>query len=73
MWRCFAARGTGAFYKIDGIMRKETNVDILKQHQPSARKSKFGCKLVLLMDNDPKNIKKKKKKVGLLVRSPLVV
>ena len=30
---CFSAGGTGALYKIDGIMREEHYVDILKQHQ----------------------------------------
>ena len=33
LWGCFAAGGTGAFHKIDGIMREENYVDILKQHQ----------------------------------------
>ena len=32
MWGYFAAGGTGAFHKIDGIMRTENYVDILKQH-----------------------------------------
>ncbi|CDQ65846.1 unnamed protein product [Oncorhynchus mykiss] len=32
LWGCFAAGGTGALHKIDGIMRKEKYVDILKQH-----------------------------------------
>uniref|UniRef100_A0AAZ3R193 Sleeping Beauty transposase HTH domain-containing protein n=1 Tax=Oncorhynchus tshawytscha TaxID=74940 RepID=A0AAZ3R193_ONCTS len=32
LWGCFAAGGTGALHKIDGIMRKENYVDILKQH-----------------------------------------
>ena len=30
---CFAAGGTGALHKIDGIMRQEKYVDTLKQHQ----------------------------------------
>ena len=29
----FAAGGTGALHKIDGIMKKGNYVDILKQHQ----------------------------------------
>jgi hypothetical protein len=33
LWGCFAAGGTGALHKIDGIMREENDVDILKQHQ----------------------------------------
>ena len=32
LWRCFAAGGTGALHKIDGIMRTEKYVVILKQH-----------------------------------------
>ena len=32
LWGCFAAGGTGALHKIDGIMRMENYVDILKQH-----------------------------------------
>ena len=32
MWGCFAAGWTGALHKIDGIMREENCVDILKQH-----------------------------------------
>ena len=33
LWGSFAAGGTGALHKIDGTMRKENYVDILKQHQ----------------------------------------
>jgi hypothetical protein len=32
LWGCFAAGGTGELHKIDGIMREENYVDILKQH-----------------------------------------
>jgi hypothetical protein len=32
LWGCFAAGGTGALHKIDGIMREENDVDTLKQH-----------------------------------------
>uniref|UniRef100_A0AAZ3SID9 Transposase Tc1-like domain-containing protein n=1 Tax=Oncorhynchus tshawytscha TaxID=74940 RepID=A0AAZ3SID9_ONCTS len=32
LWGCFAAGGSGALHKIDGFMRKEKYVDILKQH-----------------------------------------
>ena len=56
LWGCFAAGGTGALQKIDGIMRKENYVDILKQHlKTSVRKLKLGCKWVFQMDNDPKH------------------
>jgi hypothetical protein len=32
LWGFFAAGGTGGLHKIDGIMRTEHYVDILKQH-----------------------------------------
>jgi hypothetical protein len=32
LWGCFAAGGTGALHKIDGDMRQENYLDILKQH-----------------------------------------
>ena len=47
LWMCFAAGGTGALHKIDGIMRREHFVDILKQHlKISVRKLKLDCKWV---------------------------
>ena len=56
LWWCFAARGTGALHKIDGIMRTENYVDILKQRlKTSVRKLKLGRKWVFQMDNDPKH------------------
>jgi hypothetical protein len=56
LWGCFAAGGTGALQKIDGIMRKGNDVDILKQHlKTSVRKLKLSCKWVFQMDNDPKH------------------
>ena len=55
LWGCFAAGGNGAFHKIDGIMRQENDVDILKQHlKTSVRKLKLGCKWVFQMDIDLK-------------------
>ena len=30
LWGCFSAGGTGALHKIDGIMRKENDVDIIE-------------------------------------------
>ena len=54
LWRCFAAGGTGALHKIDGIMREENYVDILRQHL----KLKLGCKWVFQIDNDPKHTSK---------------
>ncbi|CAJ0948529.1 unnamed protein product [Ranitomeya imitator] len=50
---------TGALHKIDGIMRKEDHVAILKDHlKISARKLKLGQKWVFQMDNDPKQTAK---------------
>ena len=56
---CFAAGGTGALHKIDGIMRLENYVAILKQHlKTSVRKLKHGRKWVFQMDNDRKHTSK---------------
>ena len=56
---CFATGGTGALQKLDGIMRENIFVDILKQHlKTSVRKLKLGRKWVFQMDNDPKLISK---------------
>ena len=64
LWGCFAAAGTGALHKIDGIMRKEHYMEILRQHlKTSARKLKLGRKWVFQMDNDPKYIAKMVKKL----------
>ena len=46
LWGCFAAGGTGALHKIDGFMRKENYVAILKQHLKTIiRKLKFGLQM----------------------------
>jgi hypothetical protein len=59
LWGCFAAGGTGALHVIDGNMRKENYVDILKQHlKTSVRKLKLGRKWDFQMDNDPKHTSK---------------
>ena len=56
---CFAAGGTGALHNIDGVMREENDVDILKQHlKTSVRKLMLVRKWVFQMDNDPKNTSK---------------
>ena len=58
-WGCFAAGGTGALHNIDGFMREENYVDILKQHlKTSFRKLNLGRKWVFQMDNDPKHTSK---------------
>ena len=47
------------FTKIDGIMRSENDVYILKQHlKTSVRKLKLGRKWVFQVDNDPKHTSK---------------
>ena len=47
LWGCFAAGDTGALHKIDGFMRKEKYVDLLKQNlKTSVRKLKVGRKWV---------------------------
>ena len=44
--RCFVAGGIGAPHEIDGIIRKENNMDILRQLlKTSTRKLKFECVL----------------------------
>ena len=54
MWGCFAAGGTGALQKIDGVMSKKNYVNILKQHfKTSVRKLNLGCKWLFQTDNDP--------------------
>ena len=43
LWGCFAAGGTAALHKTDGIMRMENYVDVLKQHlKTSVRKLMLG-------------------------------
>ena len=59
LWGCFVAGGTGALHKIDGIMRQEKYVHILKQHlKTSVRKLKLCRKWVFQMDIDPKHTSK---------------
>uniref|UniRef100_A0AAZ3R031 PID domain-containing protein n=1 Tax=Oncorhynchus tshawytscha TaxID=74940 RepID=A0AAZ3R031_ONCTS len=59
LWWCFAAGGTGALHKIDGITGNENDVDTLKQNlKISVRKLKLGRKWVFQMDIDPKHTSK---------------
>lgn len=52
-WDCIAAGGNGALHKVDGIMRKEHYVDILKQDvKTTVRKFKLGGQWVFQMDDD---------------------
>ena len=63
-WGGFAAGGTGALHKIDGIMRQEHYVDILKQHHKTVRKLKLGLKWVFQTDNDLKHTSKSRGKMA---------
>ena len=46
LWGCFAAGGTGALLKVEDIMRKENDVDILMQHlKTSLTKLNLGQQL----------------------------
>ena len=47
LWGCFAAGGTGALHKIDDIMVKENDVDILKQHLKTSVKVKAWSQMGL--------------------------
>jgi hypothetical protein len=59
LWGCFAAGGTGALHKIDGFMREDNDVDILKQHLKTlVKKLKLGRNWIFQMDNDPKHTSK---------------
>ena len=58
LWGSFAAGGTGALHKIDGIMRKQMYVDILKQHLMISVKLQLGRKWVFQMDIAPKHTSK---------------
>ena len=59
LWGCFAAGETGALHNIDGIMRMEMSVYILKQHLKTlVRKLMLDRKGVFQMDNDPKHTSK---------------
>ena len=39
LWGLFAARGTDALHRIDGLMREDNYVDILKQHLKTSVKA----------------------------------
>ena len=47
LWGCFAAGGTDALHKIDGIMRKANYVDILKQPQDGSQEVKAWTQMRL--------------------------
>ncbi|CDQ87796.1 unnamed protein product [Oncorhynchus mykiss] len=56
LWGCFAAEGIGALHKMNGIMRWDNYVAILKKHlKTSVRMLKLGRKWVFQMDDEPKH------------------
>ena len=59
LWGCFAASGSGALKKVNGIMKKEDFLQILQENlKSSARRLGFGCRWVFQWDIDPNtNIK----------------
>uniref|UniRef100_A0A8C7CR42 Sleeping Beauty transposase HTH domain-containing protein n=1 Tax=Oncorhynchus kisutch TaxID=8019 RepID=A0A8C7CR42_ONCKI len=67
LWGCFAAGGTGALHKIDGIMRQENDVDILKREKDNVSPCLLiNTTVVLLSDLTntywTSNIRKKQQK-----------
>ena len=57
LWGCFAAAGTGKLQKVNGIMRKEQHIEILKHNLKSSARLqlKLGRKWIFQQDNDPKH------------------
>ena len=47
LWGCFAAGGSGALHKIDGITSKENDGDILKQHPDISQEVKVRSQMGL--------------------------
>jgi transposase len=63
VWGCFSAAGIGKLHRVDGIMRKEQYINILKnQMLPSARKLFKKKSWSFQQDNDPKHTAKLTKK-----------
>ena len=53
---CISASGTGNFAKVEGIMKKDGYVKILKENlKQSAAKLGLGRRFVFQHDNDPKH------------------
>jgi len=56
LWGCFSASGTGNLVKVEGIMKKEGYVKILKENlKQSAAKVGLGHRFVFQHDNNPKH------------------
>uniref|UniRef100_A0A8C6KMD7 Tc1-like transposase DDE domain-containing protein n=1 Tax=Nothobranchius furzeri TaxID=105023 RepID=A0A8C6KMD7_NOTFU len=59
LWGCFAANGTGALQRVNGIMKKEDYLHILQHNlKSSARRLGLGRSWVFQQDNDPKHTSK---------------
>uniref|UniRef100_A0AAQ4S874 Transposase Tc1-like domain-containing protein n=1 Tax=Gasterosteus aculeatus aculeatus TaxID=481459 RepID=A0AAQ4S874_GASAC len=59
LWGCFAANGTSALQRVNGIMKKEDYLQILQNNlKSSARRSGLGRSWVFQQDNDPKHASK---------------
>lgn len=58
VWGCFSRAGVGDLVKIEGIMKKEQYLDILKNNAVPSGSRLIGKKIVLQQDNDPKHTAK---------------
>ena len=56
LWGCFAASGSAAVKKVNGIMKKKDYLQILQENlNSSARRLGVGCSGVFQQDNGPKH------------------
>lgn len=55
VWGCFAGTSVGDLVKIDGVMRKEQYLDILRNHAIPSGHRIVGQELIFQHDNDPKH------------------
>lgn len=58
VWGCFSRIGVGDLVKIDGIMKKEQYLQILKDHAVPSGLRLVGKKFIFQQDNDPKHTSK---------------
>ena len=52
LWGCFAASGSAALKKVNGIIKKKDYLQILKS---SVRRLGLGCRWVFQQDSEPKH------------------
>ena len=63
MWACFSSNGTGNLIRVQGTMKKEDYIGILKNNvKASAEKLHLGENWKYQQDNDPKHTAKVVKK-----------